>query len=110
LNPADPVLDWAFAGTGIASVSRRGDELSVVAAEDVVPDGIEADTGWRAFEVAGPMDLSLTGILASLAHPLAEAGIPVFAVSTYETDLVLVQDRHLQAATDALRGAGHVID
>jgi hypothetical protein len=65
------------------------------------------EPGWRAIKVAGPLDFSLTGILATLASPLAEAGISLFAVSTYDTDYVLVREVDLGRAQAVLRAAGH---
>ena len=65
------------------------------------------EPGWRALAVAGPLDFGLTGILASLASPLAAAGVSIFAISTYDTDYVLVREQALAVAIDALRAAGH---
>lgn len=108
--PADATLpSWAQAGS-LFALTRTPDELSVVCAASDVPDGVDAVNGWRAFRVRGPLPFHLTGILASLARPLAEAGIPLFALSTYDTDYVLVQGRQLDAALDALRQAGHHVD
>ena len=105
--PGDaPLADWMWAG-GLASVTRRAGELSVVCDEAAVPDGQEAETGWRALTVAGPLAFSLTGVLASLATPLAAAGVPLFVLSTYDTDVVLVQERELAKAVAALAAAGH---
>ncbi len=68
-----------------------------------------AERGWRALEVQGPLDLTLTGILASLAQPLADAGVPVFALATVDTDVILVRAERLGDATTALRDAGHEV-
>jgi len=87
------------------SATRTDAELSVVCAPQEVPPGAPAEPGWRALEVAGPLDFGLTGVLASIAVPLAEAGVSIFAVSTYDTDYILVRD--LEAAVSALREAGH---
>jgi hypothetical protein len=64
--------------------------------------------GWAAIKVHGPLDFSLTGILAALADPLAKSGIPIFAVSTYDTDCLLVREEHLTRAKDVLEHQGHV--
>ena len=74
-----------------------------------VPDGVRAQRGWRALAVEGPLDFALTGVLAAVAVPLAEAGISIFAVSTYDTDYVLVRADRLADAVAALRGAGHSV-
>ena len=100
--------EWALAGSFL-SVSMTSEETSIVCEEGRVTDGVQADTGWRAFKVAGPLDFSLTGILLAIAAPLAEAGVGVFAVSTYDTDYVLVKHGSLDAAVSALRSAGHVV-
>src|SRR4051812_18016096 len=97
LDAGAEVPPWAWAGAGagagaFVSVTRTRDELSVVAAEADVPEGVQAERGWRALRVAGTLDFGLVGVLASLCVPLAGAGVPVFAVSTFDTDYLLVQD------------------
>lgn len=98
---------WATAG-GFFSITRTADELSVCA-EDAVPDGVKCERGWRCLRVAGTIEFSAVGVLAALAVPLAEAGVSVFAVSTFDTDYLLVKDTDLPAALEALRRAGHVV-
>lgn len=105
--PADaPVPAWAWTGEP-ASVTRTRDELSVVCRADAVPDGVQHEAGWRCLVVAGPLDFSLTGILAALRASLAAAGIPLFAISTYDTDYLMVKAENVDRAVAALRGAGH---
>ncbi len=103
---------WAFAGPGAAAVLRRDGELTVVCAADRVPvgAGILCERDWRALEVQGPLDFALTGILAELAGVLAAAEISLFALSTYDTDVLLVRAGRLADAVAALRAAGHAID
>ncbi len=106
--PADArVPDWAQ-GEWL-SISRTADELSVVCEQAGVPDGIQAERDWRCLQVQGPLDLALIGILAALTAPLAQAHIGVFAVSTYDTDYLLVKDGHLDQAVRVLREAGFEI-
>jgi hypothetical protein len=81
-------------------------ELSIICAESAVPEGVRAETGFRAMEVVGPLDFSAIGILASLAAPLAEAGISILAVATFDTDVVLVREGDLEAAIAALGRVG----
>ena len=91
-------------------VMRTADELSLVCAEDRVPwdrNGIAVEGGWVALRLEGPFPFSMTGVLASFLDPLAEAGIPIFAISTFGTDYVLVKSEDLQKAVAALGGAGH---
>lgn len=107
--PADaPVPTWASAGV-LVSITRTADELSIVCAEDGVPDGVRTERGWRALRVAGPLDFALTGVLAALTVPLAEAGVSIFALSTYDTDYLLVHENDLPQAILALERAGHTV-
>jgi hypothetical protein len=107
--PADAALPaWAVAGRWF-SVTRTADELSVVCPEQAVPAGATAELGWVALQVAGPLDFGLTGVLAALAGPLAQAGVSLFAVSTYDTDYVLIKADRLAEGLQALRLAGHRI-
>ncbi len=106
LDPAEPVPSWAVSGD-LFSVTRTPAELSVVCPQASVPEGVQAETDWRCIAVAGPLDFSLTGILASLAEPLAAAGIAIFALSTYETDYLLVKSRQIAYAVEVLSQAGH---
>ena len=95
------VPSWAMDDT-FYSISRTNDELSIVCSEDNVPDNIKSDKNWRAFKVEGPLDFSLTGVLVSLANPLAEAQISIFAISTYDTDYLLVKDNDFEKAVKVL--------
>lgn len=108
LEPAAALPAWATASRFYA-VTRTGEELSVVCEQHLVPAAVTCQRDWRCLQVAGPLDFALTGILARLAAPLADAGIPVFAISTYDTDYLLVQAGQLAAAVDALRAAGHAV-
>jgi uncharacterized protein len=91
------------------SVTRTEDELSIVCPEEVVPEGVSGERGWRALKLEGPFELSTVGILASIAAPLAEAGVSIFAVSTFDTDYLLVRGEQLDFAVDTLREHGHRI-
>ena len=72
-----------------------------------VPANVKVEPKWRCLKVKGPLDFALTGILASLANPLARAGISIFAVSTFDTDYLLVKEGDLERAAEALSIAGH---
>lgn len=100
LAPDAPVPDWARGE--FVSVTRTADELSVVCAEAGVPRDVTAERGWRGLKVQGPLDFGLVGVLASLLAPLAEADIPVFVVSTYDTDYILVREADLGRAVEVL--------
>ncbi|HEX5727265.1 MAG TPA: ACT domain-containing protein [Longimicrobiaceae bacterium] len=106
LAPDLPVPAWAWTGE-VACVARTRDELSVICAEPAVPAGVRCEPGWRCLRVEGPLAFGLTGILSSLVGPLAEARIPIFAFSTYDTDYVLVKAPTLPPAVEALEAAGH---
>ncbi len=100
-DPQEAAPDWVFEGD-FFSVTRTVEELSVVCREDIVPEGLRSEAGWACLKVEGPLDLSLTGVMASLAVPLAEAGISIFAVSTYDTDYLLVKVGDLERAVAVL--------
>jgi len=108
LGPDDMIPDW-LSQHSFWSVTRTDEELSIVLPKESVPAGWKAEKGWRCFKVLGPLDFSLTGILASLSAPLAEAGISIFAISTYDTDYVLVRDKDLDKAKNVLSESGHVV-
>lgn len=105
LAPMATVPSWV-AGD-LVSVTRTPDELSVVCAADAVPIGTRVEGPFRALVVRGPLDFSLTGVLAALATPLADAAVPIFVLSTWDTDVVLVPGDRVAAAARALEAAGH---
>jgi hypothetical protein len=108
LDRGDGVPGWATGG-GFFSITRTHDELSVVCPEHLVPEGVRAERGWRAIRVEGPIPFSAVGVLASLARPLAGAGVSLFAVSTFDTDYVLVKEDELPRAIDILQASGHAV-
>ena len=109
LHPDAGVPDWATRGR-FWSVTRSDAELSIVCNEEDVPPDASAERGWCALEVAGPLDFSLTGVVASLVSPLADAAVSIFVLSTFDTDYLLVREPDLARAVDALRAAGHRVD
>jgi hypothetical protein len=109
LAAADPLPRWLPAA-GFLSITRTAEELSIVCASGAVPDGTRAEAPWRALAVAGPLDFGLVGVLAALTVPLADAGVPIFALSTFDTDYVLVKAGRLAEAAGALRAAGHIVE
>ncbi len=100
-----PVPEWAATGEFV-SITRTPDELSIVCAQNTVPENVQTEPGWRALKVQGVQDFALTGVLADLANPLAESGISIFAISTFDTDYVLVKEVDLQRASQSLEKAG----
>jgi hypothetical protein len=109
LEPEAVIPDWALAGD-LVSMTRTSDEFSVVCPEAQVPEAVLAEKGWRCLKIQGPLPFSMTGVLASLVNPLAQAGISLFAFSTYDTDYVLVKESALDRAQTALIQAGHSLE
>ena len=106
LHPGDAVPSWAFT-PGLFSVTRAPGELSVVCQAAAVPAGVKMEAGWACLQIEGPFDFAQTGVLASFLNPLAAARVPIFAVSTFDTDCVLVKSADLPRAIGALEAAGH---
>jgi len=109
LEPDAEIPGWAR-GAHFWSITRSDSELSIVCSEDDVPPDVSAERGWCALEVAGPLDFSLVGVVSSLVTPLADAEIPIFVLSTFETDYLLVREANLERAVEALTAAGHTVD
>lgn len=107
LAPNADLPSWANASASFLTISRTAEELSITAEQRVIPAEVPCERGYRGLRVRGPLPLDLIGILASLAGPLADAGISIFAISTYDTDYVLVKGADLEAARRALERAGH---
>ena len=108
LDPGDKAPGWAASGA-LVSVTRTGEELSVVCSEVAVPDGVQCEKGWRCLRIRGPLAFSEVDVLSSLIAPLAKAGIPVFVVSTYDTDNILVKEERLPAAQAILAAEGYSV-
>ena len=100
--------DWASSGT-LLSVTVTATETSIVCGARGVPRKVRQQGPFTAFQVEGTLDFSLTGVLAALLSPLAEAEIPVFAVSTFDTDWLLVPGDRAAAAAEAWRRSGHTV-
>jgi uncharacterized protein len=104
-----PAALFELAGSALVSVTCTPDEISVVCPSDLAPTADQSHQGWRLLTVRGPLEFTLTGIMASLASALAAAGVSLFALSTYNTDHVLVKAVDLDRAIDALTEAGHEV-
>jgi hypothetical protein len=109
LDAGAAVPTWTAQSSGFLTVSRTAEELSITALQRAVPADVSCERDYRALRVRGPLPLNLVGILASIADPLAEVGLSIFAISTYDTDYVLVKARDLEAALRALERAGHQV-
>ena len=108
LSSRADIPDWARPAE-LLSITRTQSELSIVCSQRFLPSDVQAERDWRAFEVKGPLDFNLVGVLAGLATTLAQAGISIFALSTYDTDYLLVKDADFERAALALTAAGHTI-
>ena len=99
---------WAKMGA-FFSVTRTPDEISVVCSQENVPENLPCEKNWRALKVEGPLDFSLVGILADISAVLAGEEISIFAVSTYDTDYILLKSKDVQRALQALAAGGYGI-
>jgi hypothetical protein len=109
LPASAPIPPWAD-GEGFVTLTRTAEELSIMCQQNRVPEAVKHEGGWRCFQLVGPFEFTLTGILASVLNPLAQAGIGIFALSTFNTDYVLVKELDLKAALAALEKAGHKVN
>jgi uncharacterized protein len=109
LAPDVSIPAWAASRT-FFSVTRTEEELSIVTPASDVPEGLSQQTPWRALKVHGPFDLAEIGVLSAISVPLADAGISIFVISTFDTDYLLVADKQLRATILALENAGHAVE
>jgi len=107
LGPVDPVPAWALGAQGFVSITRTADELSIVCREQEVPAACQAERDRVVIRLEGPFAFTEVGVLASFAAPLAAAGVSILALSTYDTDYVLVRASERERALAALAAAGH---
>jgi uncharacterized protein len=105
--PAEAPMPASIESDSFISITRASDELSIVCGIEHVPENTKCESPWSCFRLEGPFPFSLTGVLASFLDPLAKAGISIFAVSTFDTDYVLVKEESVPAALKSLREAGH---
>jgi hypothetical protein len=108
LDATVPVPPWAD-GDGFVSISRTPQELSIVCRAARVPAEVNASRAWACFELLGPFAFDETGIALAVIQPLSEKKIGVFLVATFDTDYLLVQEKDLAAAKQALTAAGHTL-
>lgn len=97
LAPDSKVPEWAYRGS-FYSISKTNDELSIVVDQRYAPAGIKKAENWKGFKIEGPLDFSITGILAALSKTLADNQIPLFCVSTFDTDYILVESKYYEKA------------
>ncbi len=106
-----PDLSQVDLGSEPLFVGRTGDEISVVCPTDSVPANVlKRDDGWRAFRISGQLEFSMVGVLAGISSVLADAGIPIFVVSTYDTDYILIKAERFGESLHILRDSGYEVD
>lgn len=106
LHPQAVIPDWATRGE-FTSISRSSDELSLVCPTENLPPDVRSPHRWVCLKLEGPFPFSLTGVLLSFIKPLSESGVPIFAISTFDTDYVLIQQEFAARALDVLQATGH---
>ena len=106
LEPEEPIPAW-LPRRGFTATIRAEDELSIYCDETAVPQDVRAARGWRALQLVGPFDFNETGVIAAVAGPLAEAGISISVLATYDTDYLFVRSEALESAAEILQAAGH---
>jgi hypothetical protein len=105
-DPHAPIPDWATKGE-FTSATRTTDEVSIVCPAQDIPENGAPALRWMCLKLEGPFPFSQTGVLLSFIEPLSNNGIPIFAISTYDTDYILIPEEHSSHAADLLREAGH---
>jgi len=101
LNKNELIPEWAQ-NSDFFSITKTCDELSIVCSQDDIPNDIQCEKDWKILKIEGPLDFSLIGILASISTILAQKGISIFAISTYDTDYILVKNKDIRNAIDSL--------
>jgi hypothetical protein len=109
LPPDTPIPAWADS-LPFTAITRTAEELSITCARAAAPADVQAQLGWRCLKVEGPFDLNTTiGVLAALAQPLAQAGVSLYVVSTFDTDYLFVRGEQLGRTMETLSAKGHSI-
>lgn len=108
LDPGDEIPLEAFRSPFFA-ITRTDEELSLVLPSQVEIESDRSETGWVCFKVKGPLAFGLVGVLAGITKALAGAGVPIFALSTFDTDYILVKREQVRAAQEALASAGYPV-
>ena len=103
-----PIPDWALTQS-LASITRTEKELTIVCRLEILPSQYQSDLKWRCFKIDGSFDLNQIGVISSISSPLADAGISIYVISTYDTDYFLIQEHNLDQTISALSNSGHSI-
>jgi hypothetical protein len=105
----DQTFNFDYANSNFFSITKTNDELSVVCLQSELPDAVRVERDRRLLKIESVLTFSLTGILSSIAGPLADAAVSIFAVSSFDTDYILIADREIEQAIAALESVGHRI-
>ncbi|WP_446897127.1 ACT domain-containing protein [Clostridium sp. LBM24168] len=108
LNRDEDIPKW-IKDDEFYSVTRTSEELSIVCVQNDIPDDIQCEKDWRILKIQGPLDFSLIGVLASISNILSENDISIFAISTYDTDYILVKNSDISNAVNSLSNSGYEI-
>jgi hypothetical protein len=103
-----PIPDWALTQS-LASITRTEKELTIVCRLEILPSQYQSDLKWRCFKIDGSFDLNQIGVISSISSPLADAGISIYVISTYDTDYFLIQEQNLEQTIAVLSSSGHYI-
>jgi hypothetical protein len=106
LSPDAALPEWATKAE-FTSITRTADELSIVSPAENLPKDLSSPHHWICLKLEGPFPFSLTGVLLSFIEPLSSNGVPIFAISTFDTDYVLIQEEFADVTLDTLQRAGH---
>ncbi|HOA41066.1 MAG: ACT domain-containing protein [Halanaerobiales bacterium] len=105
-----PIPIWILGSRDFYSITRTEEEMSIIVKESSAPQDVEKEVGWRAFKIEGILDFSQTGILSSLSGLLAAEGLPVFVVSTYNTDYIFIKEKDLEKARKVLSTSYNILN
>jgi hypothetical protein len=108
LSASASLPDWASRGN-FFSITRTPDEISIVCSEAQVPRDVHHENDWACLKLEGPFPFAETGVLSSFVQPLSDRAIPIFAISTFDTDYVLVKNAWVEKAIEVLKGSGHIL-
>lgn len=108
LDKGSLIPSWAIDGE-FYSICKTEDELSIVCLQDNIPKGVKCENEWRVLKVEGPLDFTLVGILASISSLMASVSISIFAISTYDTDYILVKEKDINSAIKLLRSNLYIV-
>ena len=103
-----PIPDWALTQS-LASITRTEKELTIVCRLEILPSQYQSGPNWRCFKIDGSFDLNQIGVISSISSPLADAGISIYVISTYDTDYFLIQEQNLEQTISTLSDIGHNI-